>query len=722
MKINIIKVLTLAALISSSAMARAEEVVKISASNVVWNTLGKDSGDSMPLGNGDIGLNVWTEQNGDVLLYISKTDAWAEDGNLVKVGRVRISLTPTEFLTGNTFQQKLLLEDGSIELTGAHNSKVRIWVDAYHPAVRVEALFSKPVAMKVTLEPWRREAKEKVSADVILPSKPNEITWCHHNTKSSNPHLDNITFGATISGSGFLSSGEQSLLAKDATTHKFSIYPLTATVHNINEWQENLVAQSVALESLDRSQTWKAHQDWWRKFWDRSWITIQGDADAKRVTEGYNLQRFITACAGRGGYPIKFNGSIFTMDNPAEKRGKDKVSGADIIEPVNADFRAWGGQYWFQNTRPMYWPRLAAGDFDLMLPFFKMYCDKLPESFALVQKYYGHDGAYFAETSPFWAQLPELKPDKPGKYTDRYFTPILELSAMMLDYYDYTGDAAFVSDKLLPIAKAGLTFFSRHFPRDAEGRLLLDKDNSIEMYWDVTNPSPDIAGLRYVIGRLLELPPTLLDVSTRSEWGKLQAILPPIPIGSKDGKPVLLPYAGEQTQPAHNSENPELYAVYPFRIYGLNKPDLEVARNSFDIRLHKRTGCWHQDPVHAAFLGFTDLAKKDVISNLTNKDPRLRFPAFWARGHDYMPDQDNGGNGELALQKMLLQCDGKDILLLPAWPKEWSADFKLLAPLQTTIEGRVEKGKIVLLKVTPEIRRANVKVVGEDGTFVELGK
>ena len=32
---------------------------------------------------------------------------------------------------------------------------------------------------------------------------------------------------------------------------------------------------------------------------------------------------------------------------------------------------------------------------------------------------------------------------------------------------------------------------------------------------------------------------------------------------------------------------------------------------------------------------------------------------------------------------MRLQADGKRILLLPAWPKDWDADFKLRAPLQT---------------------------------------
>ena len=94
----------------------------------------------------------------------------------------------------------------------------------------------------------------------------------------------------------------------------------------------------------------------------------------------------------------------------------------------------------------------------------------------------------------------------------------------------------------------------------------------------------------------------------------------------------------------------------------------------------------------------------------------MRFPAFWAKGHDYVPDEDNGGNGLLALQHMLLQADGKRILLLPAWPKDWEADFKLRAPLQTTVEGTVRQGKLVNLQVTPAARRADVVIMGDAGS------
>ena len=81
-------------------------------------------------------------------------------------------------------------------------------------------------------------------------------------------------------------------------------------------------------------------------------------------------------------------------------------------------------------------------------------------------------------------------------------------------------------------------------------------------------------------------------------------------------------------------------------------------------------------------------------------------------GFDYIPDEDNGGNGLHGLQLMLMQSEGDAIYLLPAWPKDWDVDFKLHAPQQTTVEGRVVNGEVIDLKVTPESRRKDV-VIGK---------
>jgi hypothetical protein len=67
----------------------------------------------------------------------------------------------------------------------------------------------------------------------------------------------------------------------------------------------------------------------------------------------------------------------------------------------------------------------------------------------------------------------------------------------------------------------------------------------------------------------------------------------------------------------------------------------------------------------------------------------------------------------IGMQEMLMQTHaGLDergkIRLLPAWPTEWNVDFKLHVPYQTTVEGRLENGELVDLKVTPESRRKDV--------------
>lgn len=707
---NILLLLPL--LLGSATPIHATDALE--SSQVSWTEFAKDSQDSMPTGNGDIGLNIWTEANGEVLFYLSKTDAWSEAPNsqLVKLGRIRVSLQPNPFTTEKGFTQTLKLRDSEILVTGG-GSTLRLWVDANAPVVRAEMITTQPTTLTVTLDPWRTEAKDKVTADVVLPNEKDRLTWYHRNAeKPTNPELANRTFGATVQGAGLV-RGEGNTLRTSApqTTARFEIYPLTTATETVPEWQAKLMAQAARLTIVDLEQARQAHQQWWSEFWNRSYIFLSGDAEATAVTQGYVLQRYITACAGRGAYPIKFNGSIFTTDHPGKTK-REKGSTVDIPAPMTADERDWGGQYWFQNTRPMYWPRLAAGDYDLMQPLFKMYREMLPKNSAQVKEFYGHDGAHFRETAPFWGGLVKLLPTDKGNYTAHYYLPIIELGAMMLDYYDYTGDANFAKETLLPVMTAGLTFYDQHFPRSPDGKLLLDPVNSIEMFWKVRNPSPDLAAFHFLLPRLLALPETLVEPKIKQQWQRLLTELPPVPIGQKNGKRVILPYEGEQTAPAKNTEVPELYAVYPFRLYGVGKPDLQLALDTFAERSIKRTKCWHQDPVWSAYLGLSAEAKRDTIKNLTNRDPRLRFPAFWEKGHDYAPDQDNGGNGELALQRMLLQTEGRKIWLLPAWPKEWNAEFKLHAPLQTQIEGRVENGKLIALKVTPESRQADVTVMG----------
>ena len=85
-----------------SAAAQARDPLK--QYNVVWESPSDSESGSMPLGNGDIGLNAWVEKNGDLLFYISKNDSASENDRLLKLGRIRIKMNPNPFFKSKLFK------------------------------------------------------------------------------------------------------------------------------------------------------------------------------------------------------------------------------------------------------------------------------------------------------------------------------------------------------------------------------------------------------------------------------------------------------------------------------------------------------------------------------------------------------------------------------------------------------------------------------------------
>jgi hypothetical protein len=718
--------------------------------NVTWTTPSADSAGSMPLGNGDIGLNAWVEPNGDLVFYISKTDAWSEIARLLKIGRVRVRLSPAR---AEPFEQTLDLERGEMRVR-LGDLELAVWVDAHHPVVHVEARGPRPFEVEARAEIWRAAPREIAGDELfsaygmldaphpvvesgdalVTPAELSNavalrgaVVWHHRNPSSiwgesmalqgldgllpasADPLIDR-TFGAALAGEGLQRVPDQPAALRSAlpaSRHLLSIHVLTAQTASAGAWLEQLDRQAARANAADFSARRAAHAQWWRDFWQRSWIYAAGPG-ADVVTRGYALQRYINACAGRGAYPIKFNGSLFTVD-------ADEARGNGQPIRFDADYRSWGGPYWFQNTRLAYWPMLAAGDYDLMAPLFQMVLDALPLLKARTRRYFGHAGAFFPETMDFWgtyantnygwdrAGKPAHLPD--NRYIGRYYSCGLELLALMLDYAAHTQDAGFTQRALLPWAQEILAFYDQHYPRDARGRLLMKPAQALETWQDAQNPAPDIAGLRHVLDRLANDPQ-----SAAGDWARLRRELPGLPVGEEGGQAVLLP-AEAVFEEARNVENAELYSIFPFRLHGVNRPGLDLARATFDARRFRHNIGWCQDSIQAACLGLAAQARDMLVERFSKKHARSRFPAFWGPNFDWIPDQDHGAAGMITLQAMLMQPGERgEILLLPAWPEDWDVSFRLNAPMNTVVEGVYARGRLQELKVTPESRRAAVNV------------
>ncbi|MGC9942137.1 MAG: DUF5703 domain-containing protein [Verrucomicrobiota bacterium] len=729
----------------------------VTVNDVAWTSLGMDENDSMPIGNGDLAANVWTEQNGDLVILVAKADAWTEWGKLVKPGRVRLKLSPNPFTGATNFTQTLHLEDGSIEIKSGANL-VRVRVDANHPVIRITASLDQPTTMQASLELWRTADPDKggmfelgghpisivSAADTVLPGQPGQIAWCHFDPDSVYPivleqeHLASLLdkyldpfrhrcFGAVLTGTGLVSVNDHALASSVPRKYlQCDLIALTET--NVNSWEAwysdiEALAKQIGAESPQRLQA--AHDRWWNEFWNRSWIHVAGTADAEKVSQGYIMQRYMLAASSRGAFPVKFNGGLFTVGHDLNSHHESNDRHHD------PDYRAWGNSYWNQNNRLLYWPLIATGDFDLLKPWFNLYLNALPLAKDRTRLYFHHDGASLPETMLFWG-LPNLTDfgwDNPtstlqSNWQRYHIQGTLEVISQMLDEYDITQDADFARTNIVPFADAIVTYYDEHWPRDTDGKIRMSPTQSLETYQlDAINPTPDIAGLKSVLPRLLALPDDLTSPEQRNKWSKELGDLPPIAKGKTvngklgdygqgdaDGKTIILP--AEKYGKTSNVENPELYVAFPYRLYGVGKPDLALAQDTFAARRFPQDTCWGQDGPQSAVLGLTEVAKNAAVAEFTDYGEQ-RFPWFWKAGHDWIPDLDNGGSGMITLELMLMQCDGKRIQLLPAWPKDWAADFKLHAPDQTTVEGHVENGQVTRLKVTPKARRADVTICGQ---------
>lgn len=719
--------LLLLATVVSAGPANGGPGTGLAAHHVVWDSPSEDMHGSMPIGNGDLAANFWVEPDGDLVFYLSKSDAWDAKQELIKLGRVRIRLDKPLVRDGLPFRQELDLTRGCILVESGEGSAkitVEFWIDANRPVVNVEIKSADVFTAQVALESWRK--------DTILPAEDNTIRWYHRNTTSifadtlKNQHLGhavekfhdpllNLTFGGLITGEGLVTKDDKTLAtAEPVKSLDICIHALTAQTPEATAWVSQLGALRAANDKVSATEGRPAHEQWWKVFWNRSWIFPEGTEEAEAVGRAYALQRWIQAGAGRGAYPIKFNGSLFTVD------GLDYNKTTGQWREQSADWSKWGGPYWFQNTREPYWAMLYSGDYEQMEPLWKMYRDAVPLLKERTKTYFNHDGFYCSETMHPWGlnregdfghNNPEFYPANP--FIRLYWDSGLELSQIMLDRYAHAPSEEFATTTLIPIADGVVTFYEQHYPKTESGKSRFTPSQSLETWHTAEDPLPVVVGLGTVLTRLLELPESLTTPEQRKKWSRFLAGLPEIPMAEENGKKRILP--ARTFADRRNSENPELYAVFPYRAYGLGKPDLETALETWKQRVVKGTGGWRQDSIQAALLGLTDEAKGFVVKNAT--EPTLigqmphkpsRFPAFWGPNFDGTPDQCQGSVTLIALQRMLMQCDGDTIRLAPAWPKDWNASFKLHAPKNTTVEGRVENGKVIDLKVTPESRRKDV--------------
>lgn len=732
--------------------------------NQKWYTQSKNSSESMPLGGGDIGLNVWVENN-DIFFYLSKSGTFDEHNTLLKLGRVKVHLDPNPFKNKGGFKQELFLRDGYISISQGE-TLVNLWVDVYQPIIHVDVKSDTPIATSISYESWRYKNRRTVGKENNANSykwapqgpiqtyadsisfRDNRIEFFHHNQERTvfdvavkqqklegvkdslfNP-LKYLIFGGTISGDGFRPVG--TYIGKYSNTD-FKGY----TLKSIKASRAHHVQISLHTQQTNDIKTWRAvlnqleaqsnrnHKTsitWWNQFWDRSFIYTgnlkQNNQDTLyQLGQNYQLFRFMLGANAYGKYPTKFNGGLFTFDPVL----------TDTLATYTPDFRNWGGgTMTAQNQRLVYWPMLKSGDFDMLDAQLDYYLSLQKNAELRSKVYWAHSGAAFTE------QLENFGLPNPAEYgweRPKDFDPGMQYNAWL----EYEWDTVFEFCDMMLSLKAYnhqeikkytqfilscIQFFDEHYQYIArkrgrkalndKGHLILYPGSAAETYKMTYNANSTIAALKTIVNKLKVYGNTILDAKTQEYLMEVESRIPPLNYRIQQGYKTLAP--AQSWERINNTEAPQLYPVYPWKIFKIGSSDLNIAQNTFFydeevVRFRDYKG-WKQDLIFAARLGLTQEAAALTSKKLANSG--RRFPAFWGPGFDWVPDHNWGGSGMIGLQEMLLQTNENKIFLFPAWPKHWDVHFKLHCDNATTVEAKLVNGEMEFLKVTPSERAKDV--------------
>src|SRR5690554_1444018 len=313
--------------------------------NPVWLSQSPNSSASMPLGGGDIGMNVWVEK-GDLYFYFSRSGTFDEHNTFLKLGRFKLRLDPNPFENPEAFKQELLLQDGYIKIQGgdpSNQTAITLWVDVFQPIIHVAVSSKEPTTAEVSYESWRYKDRPVLGR----ANNANSYKWApqgdiityrdsirfeeegvlfYHRNKENNifdvtvkqqgmepvkdqmvDPISHLTFGGWLSGSNMKPATVENGVYQDTDfrawklksiapsgVHHLEIYLHTAQTQDQNEWKEGL-SDLISSQPDTFDEAREGTRQWWREYWAKSYIITDPERSNPQDTLwqiGRNYQLF----------------------------------------------------------------------------------------------------------------------------------------------------------------------------------------------------------------------------------------------------------------------------------------------------------------------------------------------------------------------------------------------------------------------------------------------
>ena len=425
------------------------------------------------------------------------------------------------------------------------------------------------------------------------------------------------------------------------------------------------------------------HLTWWEGFWRKSAVTLPDQVLEKNW---YLTHYYLGSCSRKGFYPMPLQG-VWTADN--------------------GHLPPWKGDYHGDlNLQFSYYAPLKADHLEEFECF--------PDFFTERNRTAGRDFARTFFDAPGGACLPSVFAFDGTSlggwpmYATNITNQIWELH-VFYQYYQYTGDEAFLQETLLPQLKECETVVRRWLEEREDGKLVLPLSSSPEINdneisaWLPKISTYDLALVRFLYE-------TLIRYADSAEYRQIYGRLPDYPV-DETGYQI---YEGCPLAESHRHLS-HMMQVFPLNLVDLSDPkNRKILQDSVNHILNLGSDWW----VGFSFAWIADLEARlgdgesaalhlrqltDCLYSVNGFHLNGDYRKTGLTKHTYRPFtlESNMMMAE-ALQEMLMQCYDGVIRLFPAVPQGWMQDCSfegLLAFGNVKVSAVAKGGKVVSVEL-----------------------
>ena len=748
-----VRLLVLLATSASAVLAAAPDAMRatIARADLDYTTPASRSEEGQPLGNGRTGSLVWTTPSA-LHFQINRVDVFAAHSGTVSFPEadsdyaagcayldLNLNAAGDDVFAGAEFRQHLSVYDALMSVQGRGlTARLVAWPERDVIAIELDDQRAQPEPVNIDLRMLRYAVERITGKNYPLEQEHAvEIHTAEHTAKSQlhirdgrialtqqfseRKFYDSSAVAVAVVGrpsrARFLNEATVQLSAAPGKG-KFTILVASAATFDAKQDVAALaLAELDAVNGKNFGALAASTASWWREYWSRGVVRLHSaDGQADFVGENYTYFLYLMGASSRGKYPPRFGGMLWR---------------------TTGDLSRWGSQYWWANTSAYYRNLMPANRLELMDPMFSLYTGMLDSCAIAARQQWGSEGIYIPEIV-FWDGLETLPDDIAAElqdlmllrkpYSERsakfqwfverrnrhharwnfqndgywdeghlvvptkggqrsagdggtksdifgHCTHILADASRIGDLYwqryQYTMDETWLRDRAYPVIRGAAEFY-RHFPnftKGTDGKYHLHHLNNGESAWNSDDPPNEVMALHMIFPLAVRASEILgIDADQRPAWAEINANLVTLPAnrrgafsvgGTGGGGFGAFVYGGDGAIAPLGSE-PELKARY----LNINRLASFIDEKGiggaqiFRNRLRLREGPGAIDAEHIGGLTM------GVHQTLLNSTP---------------PE---GEFGEPVLQ------------LFSTWPKDWDAEFTLLARGAFVVSAAQQAGKI----------------------------